>query len=370
MDESRTRALLTGVVDTAPPPAPVDVRRVIEMAQARERARTRWVITTAAALVLVVTVAVTSLMLGTGTDRAASPAGPGQEQRLKIEKLPAEKPHGSLPLPGTVPTRFDLLRSELLVGEVPDELSERGTWVRFTSLGFYASAGNKDVSIAVGSRGAKLTGELGNKIEKTIAGPSINGYPSTLNFWGQDWGWELRWNWAPDAQARVSVRGFPEPEKLAAKVATAVRVNLTGHARLPFTLRAPTGGLLSEFQATIDLSGKRRKPSATATYAGPGSGFISVNTNPLGTGIGKADSVYEDRPARIKHERSGNGQGGTFSTMVMAADDLKVTGTCNYNPNPDVTAEEFKELCLSTTASTQRVGNFENASSWPVFNPR
>jgi hypothetical protein len=370
MDETRTRALLTRVVDTAPPPAPVDVHRVIELAQAHERTRTRRVIATAAALVLVVTLVVTSLTLGTGADRAAPPAAPGQVQKLKIQKLPAEKPHGSLPLPGTVPVRFDLLRSELLVSEVPDELYQRGTWVRFTQLGFYATSYKKDVSIAVGSRRTKLTGSVGNKVEKTMPGPSINGYPSTLNYWGKDFGWELRWNWAPEAQAMVTVRGFAEPGKLAAKIAAAVRVNLTGHARLPFTLRAPTGGLLSEFQATVDLSGNRREPSATATYAGPGSGFISVNTNPLGTGIGDSNSVYEDRPVRIKHEPSGNGQGGTFSSVVMAAGDLKVTGTCNYNPNPEVTAEDFKKLCLSTTASTQRLGNFENASSWPVFNPR
>ncbi|TQS46817.1 hypothetical protein [Cryptosporangium phraense] len=373
MDESRTRALLTRVVAEAPPPAAVDIDRIIELAQARDRDRTRWVIAAAAAVLVVVVVAVTTLTLGGSAERAAPPAGP---MKLPIQKLPAENPHASIPQPGSVPVRFDLMRSELLVSNVPDSLYERGTSVRYTTLGFYAigrgpNMTRNSVSIVLGSRGTKLNRERGNKIVETRPGPSINGHPSTLNKWDDPFGWQLLWNWAPDAEAEVDIEGLPNPEQLAAKIATAVRVNFAGHARLPFTLRAPTGALLSEFQATIDLSsGKGRKPSATVAFAGPGSGFISINANPLGTGIGKPDSVYEDRPARIKHERSGNGQGGTFSTMIVAADDLKITGTCNWNPNPEVTEAEFKKFCLSTTASVQRVGNFRNAADWPIFTVR
>ncbi|MFI5954318.1 hypothetical protein [Cryptosporangium sp. NPDC051539] len=368
MDESRTRALLTRVVSEAPPPAAVDIDRIIELARARERDRARWVIAAAAAVAVVVTLAVTALTLGNSADRAAPPAGP---MKLPIQKLPAENPHANIPVPSSVPARFDLLRSELLVSGVPDELSERGTQVRFTTLGFYAigrSTSSKDVSITMGARNAKLNREVGNKIVKSVPGPSINGHPSTWNRWDGEFGWQLLWNWAADAPAQVTIRGFPDPEQLAAKIAAAVRVNFTGHARLPFSVRSPEGGLLSEFQATVELSGRGREPSATTAFAGPGRGFISINTNPLGTGIGKPDSTYEDRPARISSIPSIND--GTFTTMIVAAGDLKVTGTCNYTPNPTITLEDFKKLCLSTTASVQRVGNFENASDWPIFTPR
>lgn len=370
MDESRTRELLTKVVAEAPPPATVDVDRIVALAGARQRHRTQWVLAVAAAVAVVVTLAVSVLTLSPGTDGAAPPAAP---VKLPIQRLPAEKPHAGLPLPGTVPTRFDLLRSELLLSGLPDDLIEAGTQVRFTALGYYGigpRTSERSVSISMGARDAKLYRDVGNKIVKTTPGPSINGNPSTLNQWDGKFGWQLLWNWAPGAPASVVVQGYPNPGELAAKIATAARVNLTGHARLPFTVRAPAGALLSEFQATVDLSGKSREPSATASFGGPGSGFISINTNPLGTGIGNADSVYEDRPARIKTEQSGNGQGGEFTTMVVAADDLKVTGTCNYNPNPEVSAAEFKKLCLITTASVRRVGNFTNASEWPIFSVR
>ncbi|GAA0246336.1 hypothetical protein [Cryptosporangium japonicum] len=369
MDESRTRALLTRVVAEAPPPAAVDVDRIIALAAAREHQRTRWVLAAAAAVAVVVTLAVSVLTLGPGAERAAPPAGPA---KLPIQKLPAEKPQPNLPLPGAAPTRFDLLRSELVVSGLPDDLTENGAQVRFTALGYYGTQkrSSRAVYITVGARDARLNRVIGNRIVKTTPGPSIHGHPSTLNQWDPGFGWQLTWNWAPGAPASVVVVGYPNPGELAAKIATALRVNLTGHARLPFTVRAPAGALLSEFQATVDLSGTGRQPSATAAFGGPGSGFISINTNPLGAGIGDADSVYEDRPARIKTEKSGNGQGGEFTTMVVAADDLKVTGTCNYNPNPEVSAAEFKKLCLSTTASVRRVGNFTNASEWPIFSVR
>jgi len=371
MDEYRVRALLTRVVAEAPPPAPVDLDRVIELGEARLHDRTRWVIAAAAAVVLVVTVAITTLTLGGGSDRAAPPARPAAP--VPVEKVPVrvpvEEPQAADPLPGTVPTRFDPGRSTLVLGEVPSSLFERGTAARSTALVFHASGGRQFLQVMVAPRGFALKNDLEAQAPSAATdGPVIQGRPSKWHYLGEDFGYLLKWTWAPDAQAYINVQGIPDQQALAVRLASTLSVNLNARPTLPFSLRAPYDFTLGEFQTSYSLGSGRRAPSATVVYGGPGPTFISVNANPLGTGIGAGNTTVDGRPAQVKDEH--HNPGATYTSVVMATGDLKVTGTCNHRTSSPLSAGRFKDLCLSTTASAERLADLGEPATWPVFTPR
>ncbi|SHN47385.1 hypothetical protein [Cryptosporangium aurantiacum] len=344
MDESTTRALLTRALDDAPPPAPVDLDLVVRAAQARRRDRNRWLVAAAAGMVLVVTMAITVLAVGGNTDRAAPPAGRGPNDN---------------DLPATAPTQFDPARSSLKVDGLPSSLTERGTATRTTDLVVYASAkGSEYVQAQVGAKGTKLKKGGWDSQGKETDGPLIDGHRSTWRNLG-DSGYILRWEWAPGAEAQVALQGVKKPLAVATRVASSLQLDLETPTRLPFTLRPPSGYELREFQTTTDPTDS---PAATVAFGGPGLTFISVNANLIGNGIGEPNTIYQDREARVTTQDG-------YLTVVMAASDLKVTGTCNYRSNSMLTAAEFKALCLATTASAQRVADLETPGEWPVYAP-
>lgn len=347
MDESTTRALLTRVLAEAPPPAPVDLDRVAELGEAYRRRRTRWVVATAAAVV--VTVAVAVLTTGTNTDRAAPPAN-----RPSAEAPPV----GSLPR--TAPAQFDPTHSQIQVSGAPTTLTERGTALFTTDLVYYAyDESGKLLQVFVNAKGYKSPILAQNNNPKATAGPTIRGHSSRW-YNAKDLGYLLRWQWAPGADAYVTVRGLPNPLALATRIASSLTVNLSTPTRLPYTLRSPSGFQLKEF---VTLNSKVASPSAIVAYGGPGPSYVSVNANPLGNGIGKPNATYQGRPARVT-------QVNGLTSVVMAAADLKVTGTCNYRSNAKFTAAQFKTLCVATTVSVKRVADLRTPKTWPVFAPQ
>ena len=354
MDESTTRGLLARVLAEAPPPAPVDLDQVIGLAEAYRRRRAHWVVATAAALVLVITVAVAALATGAGSERAAPPAS---------------RPSAENARPGTAPTQFDPAHSSLQVGGAPATLTERGTAVRTTSIVYYATSRSiASLQAVVGAKGHLLQDPKAFKDSKVVAGPVIHGHASKWYDLGHE-RYLLRWQWAPDAEAYVSLEETPDPLAVATRVASSMRVDLSTPTRLPFTLRSPSGFQLMEFEtATSSIT----SPAATVAFGGPGKSFVSVNANRLGSGIGigKPNTTYQGRPARITVQSNTEGVNNTFISVVMAFADLKVTGTCNHQPNTTITAAQLKALCLATTASVQRVADLRTPATWPVFAPR
>jgi hypothetical protein len=356
MDESTTRELLTRVLAEAPPPAPVDLDRVVELADAYRRHRTRWVLASAAALVLVVTVAVSVLTGSSGHDA--------------LHQQPAYRPPADTSVwPRTAPTKFDPLHSSLQVGAMSASLTDRGTAFRTTNMYSYGRGRGSDgktslLDVAVFSKGPQPPNvELEKAHDKPIAGPTVHGNASKWYSLGE-LGYLLTWQWAPGAEAQVSIRGFANPLAVAAKAARSIKVNLADPTRLPFTLKSPSGFQLQEFETTTSAI---TSPAATVAYGSASKSFVSVNANLLGNGIGKPTTTYQGRPARVTSQFNTEGVNNTFISVQMATGDLKVTGTCNYRPNKTITLARFKTLCIATTGSVHRVADLRTPATWPEY---
>ncbi|MFG1922659.1 hypothetical protein [Cryptosporangium sp. NPDC048952] len=365
MDESTTRMLLDRVLAEAPPPAPVDYDRVAEIAESRRSYRVRSFVAAAAAAVLVVTVTVAAFAHKIDGERAAPPAYQPAEHVVEQPGLSAFLPENRAPvengLPPTAPKRFDPARSVLKISGVPDSLTDRGTLTSTTALVVYAYSSEpySSVSVSVTSLDSKRPAPIGNAPRATTSGPTIFGHPSTWDDMG-DGEYALRWQWAQGAWAYVTVRAVKDPLNLATRVAKSISVDLTAQTRLPYTVTTPKGFELAEFQTTASPTAS---PAATVAFAGPASTFISTNANTLGNGIGAPTETYQDRPTRVTQQQN-------YTTVVMAASDLKVTGTCNYRATKEITSGDFRELCRATTASVERTADITQPSNWPPYAPR
>ncbi|SHN43412.1 hypothetical protein [Cryptosporangium aurantiacum] len=368
MDETRARALLTRIVDEAPPASPVDPDRVIERVEAYRHRRTRWTIATAAALVLVVVVATAAL--ATGDHDEAQRVTPAARPSGVPSPSGSTGPPDVGTLPPTAPAQFDPAHSDIRVTGVPDSLDDRGTTLSPTYLGYYAvgrdpkTRKQSHLQVLVGPRGRTLTNHLKSASHSGTDGPAIGGRPSTWTAIG-DFGFELRWDWAPNAEAYVVVPKLPDPRNLAVRIASSLSIDLSTATRLPYTFEAPEHFTLREFQTTTSPTGIRA-PSATVAYGGPGPSYVSINANPIGNGIGTATTTIEDRPARVVDERSMT----ELTSVVMATGDLKVTASCSYRQNAEFTAAQLKAQCLELAATVQQSADLENQAEWPPFAPR
>jgi hypothetical protein len=242
---------------------------------------------------------------------------------------------------------------------VPSTMTDSGTAVRTTALVYYATTREGgDLHVMAGAKGHPLYDLRSFSKSKVVDGPSINGHPSKWYDLKAD-GYLLLWQWAPGAEGYLALRMLPNALPLATRLARSMTVDLAAPVRMPFTVQAPMGYQLSEFE-TVTYAGACR--AATVAYGGPAGSYISITANPLGGGIGKPTTTYHGRPARTAQEAD-------LTTTLMAAGDLKARGMCSYRANPTITAAQVKALCLATTASVKRTADLQAVKTWPVFVP-
>jgi hypothetical protein len=353
MDETTARTLLAGQLTDAQPPTSVDVDRIVEIAHRRQRTRTRWVAAAAAGLVLLVTATVALVAGGLGFDR------PGPTASAPATLTPA------VPLETVAPTKFDPLETRLVAGWLPADIKHRSSDVNAHDETLWAGrkSGSAEVMIAVEARGrTPVTPFETPAAAEVTAGPRINGVPSR---WHSDLpldksprAGQLQWEWAPGAIAVVRVNDYANPEQVAVRIATALRVSVGSPVRLPFTVQEPPGspvastgvgpeGLSVVFGRDADIN---------VTWTGPAI-QLSMETNTL-KGIGfKQNTVLNGRPAQIVHD------GNAERVRVMYPHVFVEVGGVN-NPKIGVTNAEVLDLSLRVARSLRLVGDFGDRSTW------
>ncbi|TQS46102.1 hypothetical protein [Cryptosporangium phraense] len=333
MDETRTRALLAEISADPAPPTGVDLDRVVALGRRRRHRPRQWVAAAAAAAVVIVTAVVF------------------------FRPTPADRPAPVVTAPVAAPTTFNPLRTLIEPGWLPHELTQRIRNVTLQHENYLATGqGSEEITIDLAVPGA--TSPLyGGAIASPVAGPDVNGAPSTWTAGssrgGPDSGW-LTWDWAPGATAIVRVLGFDDPRAIAVRVASSLRVGGGKPMAMPFTVARPDG--LALIQSRIEhLVGAPHVGIAFNGERGVAHA-VSVGLEP-GTPAGdlQENATVAGRSARV--------DAGSLEVRISQHSGSEVlTVSCQVRKGSTVAA--VRAECERVIGSVQRVGTFNTESTW------
>ncbi|GAA3391648.1 hypothetical protein [Cryptosporangium minutisporangium] len=344
MDETTTRLLFHQVSADAPVPAVVDLGKIVRRAERKRRRHRRWAAAAAAVSVLVLTSAVA--LVATGADRTqplARPVGPSQGPNLT-----------------TAPTAFDPLRNAIRVNWLPTELPYLTQGVSRTEASFTASHrdGEMEYWVRLAARGhttdfdLEFTPKMG---ATSVEGPEINGEPSRWYSAGTKRR-ELRWQWAPGAEGRVTLDDQPDALDIAVRIAKSAHVTETA-LRLPYTVDLPPS-----YRALQNGFGTRREElraydmtfqdSATGSIIGIGT---ASNTMTLDF---EPNTVISNRPGQTK-------QDGEFARLRIRQPTVQFEISCNDRPKTAGSVVAATKRCRAVAESITLVADPLDWEDWP-----
>ncbi|TQS46827.1 hypothetical protein [Cryptosporangium phraense] len=346
MDETTTRVLFQQISADAPRPSAVDLHRVVRRAERRRRRHRRRVASVAGLTVLVLTSAVAVLVTGVGPDRTdiAAPAVPGPGYGPTLTSAPAE---------------FDPARHAIQVGWLPSGNPYVTQQVSTTEVALIASDrdGESDYWIRLAPRGHALNQTFhGMQNASSVAGPEIGGEPSRWFTAAGTHEHELRWQWAPGAEAGVLVDDGPDALETAVRIATSTHVTDTA-LRLPFTIATPPAYRLDS--VTFSRRGDELRTYG-ATYQDPATGsFIDV-------GVASNTLTLDFEPnAVIAHRPGQTIQDGEFSRVRVRQPTVQFEVSCAERPKTARSVAIATGTCRAAADTIRLVANPLRWDTWP-----
>ncbi|GAA3396739.1 hypothetical protein [Cryptosporangium minutisporangium] len=340
-----------------PPGAHTALRSRVLAATYEEEAprRRRLLPLAAAAAVLVVVFGAIGVLRSTGERPMPTVSGPGTPAPTAVAPTGVATT-GVPPTTVVAPAAFEPLFTRLAPGWLPDGATVESHGVSRRSEGFRAadrSGVEVEVDVELLLRGGRSVLDPG--LPGARPGPDVNGAPSTwVTGAGNGGGW-LRWEWAPGATAVLLVKGVPDAERVAARVAESLRPGTRRSVAMPFTMVRPAGLPLAS-HSVVEWAGGGYE---ARFQFGPGTGpvrSINVTWIPARYATNYPPNVtVGGRDANVRTE-------GEYLVVWQRFGPDVVEVHCRTQKSGSVDA--VRAECLRTAGTLRPAGTNEQPSTW------